>query len=374
MEKNTNSKIILQTHKRSDGTLMGEVQLNNPKAFNALDLEMVLALKDQLQTWENQEEVSLVYIHGAGGKAFCAGGNVKSLYKAILDCRSNNQDPAVVAQPFFEAEYRMNFLMHNYKKPIVLWGHGIVMGGGLGLFAGASHPIVTEASLLAMPEINIGLFPDVGGSYFLNRLVKNLGMYLALTSHRFNATEAQFLNLSSLLFESSYQKDLWNFLLSVSFKDIDNFDKQIHDFQKGKGLKQTQDNWIKKYQQDIQGLVESKDIQTIYKNFKNSTIQDSKWQKNKETFLKGSPSSAGVICEQLKRGESMSLKEVFQMELAMVLQFTRHFDFVEGVRAVLIDKTNDPKWNPKHFDELKGSWVEEHFQSLSDWNNPLKNL
>lgn len=367
-------KIIIKTHKRLDGTLLGEIKICNPKAFNALDLDIVLALKRQLQEWQSQKNIALIYLYGEGSKAFCAGGNVKQLYEAIVDCREKNTDPALVAQPFFENEYRTNFLMHNYKKPIVLWGHGIVMGGGFGLFAGASHPIVTETSTLAMPEINIGLFPDVGGGYFLTRLNHNIGLYLALTAHRLNATEACYLKLSSLVLDSSYQKTLWEFLLATSFKDLQDFDKKIHDFQKGKGLKKEQDNWLKKYQNDIQQLLESKEIQSIYKNFQNSMIQDDQWQKNKKTFLKGSPSSAAVICEQLKRAENLSLKEVFQMELVMVLQFVRHFDFAEGVRALLVDKTGEPQWKPDHIEKLKSSWIQEHFQTSKNWENPLQDL
>lgn len=372
MEQTNN--ILFKEHKRSDGSLLGEIKLNSPKNFNALDLDIVSSLKKQLEQWQNQEDISLVYMHAEGEKAFCAGGNVKKLYHSIADCKKNKTDPGLAAATFFETEYRTNFLMHRYTKPIVLWGQGIVMGGGLGLFAGASHPVVTETSSFAMPEINIGLFPDVGGSYFLNGLPKNIGLYLALTSYRFNATEAQFLNMSNLCFENSSRQKLFDFLLSTSFQNKEEFNTQILNFQKEKGMDLKQENWIKEHQNHINILLESKDIQTIYKNFMDSKIEDAKWIKNKETFLKGSPSSAGIICEQLERGKNMSLKEVLQMELVIAMQCSRHSDFFQGVKAVLIDKTGNPKWNPDHIEKIKDSWIEEHFQPLSGWENPLKNL
>ena len=367
-------KLIIKEHKRSDGTILAEILINNPKKFNVLDLDIISSLKKHLEKWNNQKDVALVYIHSAGEKAFCAGGDVKSLYYEILKCKKEKTDPGVEAQKFFGTEYQMNFLMHTYKKPIVLWGNGFVMGGGLGLFAGSSHPIVTESTTLSMPEIAIGLFPDVGGTYFLNKLPKNIGLYLALTSCRINATEALFLNMSQLAFKDSSKEQVFNFLMSESFKDKEDFNSKILQFQTQKGFKPEQENWIEKHQNEINNLLESKDIHTIYKNFQDSTIDDKKWQKNKEAFMKGSPSSEAVICEQLKRGLSMNLKEIFQMELVMAMQFSRQHDFVEGVRAVLVDKTGDPSWNPKSIADIKSSWVEEHFKPLSGWENPLKEL
>ncbi len=368
------NKILFKEHKKSDGSFVAEVKLANPKAFNALTSDMILDLKNHLEKWKENPNISLVFIHGEGERAFCAGGDVKQLFYGIVNCRKQNKDPGLFVQSFFENEYRMNYLMHTYPKPIVLWGNGIVMGGGLGLFVAASHSIVTESSLFSMPEISIGLFPDVGGSYFLSQLEKNLGFYLALTACRFNGAEALFLNFSQLAFKDLHKQEVFDFLLSLSFAGKEEFDKKIKDFQEEKSFSLDQENWLKKYRDEIYQLVESKNIQVIYEKFKTTKLEDKKWLKNKETFLKGSPSSGGVICEQLKRGENLSLKEVFKMELIMAMQHARHFDFQEGVRALLIDKTGAPIWNPDHVKKLKNSWIQEHFKSLSGWTNPLDNL
>ena len=368
------NKIFFQEHERQDGSFLAEVKLTNPRSFNALDLDMISALKNHLESWEKNSKISFIFIHGEGEKSFCAGGDVKQLYHGIVNCREKNEDPGLLVQPFFETEYRTNYLMHTYSKPIVLWGHGLVMGGGLGLFAASSHSIVTESSSFCMPEISIGLFPDVGGSYFLNKLEKNLGLYLALTSCRFNGTESLFLKFSQLAFKDSDKEEVFNFLLSFSFKEPEDFDKKIKEFQKKKEISFDQENWFKKYEDQINQTIESKEIQVIYENFKNSKIEDKKWIKNRDNFLKGSPSSAGVICEQLSRGEGMNLKEVFKMEMIMAMQHARHWDFQEGVRALLVEKTGSPAWNPSNIKELKNSWIQEHFTTTPGWANPLDNL
>jgi len=368
------SSICFKEHIKKDGSILAEVQLTRLKHLNVLDLDMILSLKNHLEIWHKRSEVSLIFIHSEGEKAFCAGGDVKQLYEGIQKCKEQNEDPGLFVQNFFENEYATNYLMHTYTKPIVLWGHGIVMGGGLGLFAAASHPIVTESSLFAMPEITIGLFPDVGGSYFLNQMDKGFGLYLALTACRFNATEALFLNLSQLSFKDQDKQKVFDFLLSCSFQGKDNFNKEIKKFQMKEQNIFDQENWLQKYENEIHQLVESKNIHTIYENFQKSLVQDSKWLKNKNNFLNGSPTSAGIICEQLRRGATLSLKEVFQMELVIAMQCARYEDFSEGIRALLIEKTGAPRWKIDVIDKLKDSWIQDHFKGLSGWINPLQNL
>ncbi|MGI9549367.1 MAG: enoyl-CoA hydratase/isomerase family protein [Bdellovibrionales bacterium] len=368
------NKIFFKKHKRTDSSFLAEIKLNHPKGLNVLDKEMIVSLKNQLKKWSEDPAVSLIFIHGEGERAFCAGGDVKQIYFNIHDSKKNNKDPGLEIQDFFQKEYEMNYRMHNYSKPIVLWGHGFVMGGGLGLFMASSHPIVTESSKLSMPEISIGLFPDVGASYFLNQIQKNLGFYLALTGYRFNGTEALFLKVANLIFKDSDKSAVFQFLLNISFSNPRDFTQQIQDFQKSKSIRINQDNWIKNYENEIFKVVESKEIQTIYKNFKDTKIEDKKWLKNKDMFFKGSPTSAGVICEQLLKGEKLSLKEVFKMELVMAIQFARHFDFQEGVRALLVEKTGSPAWKVDSIPQLKKPWIEDHFKSLSGWTNPLDQL
>ena len=354
--------IFFKEHKKPDGSFLGEIRFSRPEKLNALDLDMILILGRQLKKWRNDPSISLVFLHGEGERAFCAGGDVKSMYKKIQKAKKQKEDPARAVQPFFENEYETNFLMSQYPKPVVVWGHGAVMGGGMGLFAAASHAAAAESSRFAMPEISIGLFPDVGGSYFLSRMPRGLGWYLALTACRFNAAEARFLGLSRWLFRDADKEDLFQFLLSVSFKSRGDFDRQLEVFQKGRPPAAEGENWLKAWEEEIFRLVESKNIQVIYKNFKDSKIEDKKWRKNRESFLKGSPSSAGVICEQLRRGESLSLEEAFQMELVLAYRHARGHDFSEGVKALLVEKTGAPSWKPDAVEDLTDDLIQEYFQ------------
>ena len=164
-------KLIITYHPLANGLQMAQARINKPKTLNAIDLDIIDAFYQQLLQWQSDESIALVLLDSEGEKAFCAGGDVVSLYHAIKDDRQANTQSLI---DFFGNEYRMNYLMHTYTKPILCWGHGIVMGGGKGLFAGCSHRVVTETSVIAMPEVTIGLFPDVGGSWFLSvTMVRN---------------------------------------------------------------------------------------------------------------------------------------------------------------------------------------------------------
>ena len=370
--------ILFKKHIKPDGSFLGEIQLSRPKKLNALSLDMILSLGERLREWRDDPSVSLIFLHGAGGRGFCAGGDVLSMRAKIQEAKARGEDPGLAVRPFFETEYKTNYMMSRYPKPIVVWGHGIVMGGGLGLFAAASHAVAAESSLFAMPEISIGLFPDVGGSFFLSRLPHGLGWYLGLAACRFNAAEARFLGFCRWVLRDQDKEDLFQFLLSVpvsgSSRDSlpweSRFGRHLKSFQKKRLPAAGGENWLKARQEEISRLVDSKDILAIYESFKRSRIKDKKWRKNRESFLKGSPSSAGVICEQLRRGESMSLKEAFEMELILACQCARRHDFPEGARALLAEKTGSPVWQPPSVRELTDSWIQGHFEPPPLWQPP----
>ncbi|MCY4512860.1 MAG: enoyl-CoA hydratase/isomerase family protein, partial [Bdellovibrionales bacterium] len=329
---------------------------------NALTLEMIRSIKDQLHHWKQNEKVALVFLHGEGEKAFCAGGDVKNLYSLILKAREEKTDPGLAVEPFFREEYEMDYLLHTYPKPVVVWGQGVVMGGGMGLFQAGSHSIVTDTSLLAMPEISIGLFPDVGGSWFLSRLPGKLGWYLALTGCRLNSAEVMFLGWSQFYFKNQEKGEVFKSLLSIDFQNGEDLTHRLQNLQTSSP---SSENWLEKYKELASQVVQSGDAKTIYTELTKSSAEDKKWNKNKETFLKGSPTSAGIICEQLKQGKNKNLKEVFQMELIMALQCARHPDFAEGVRALLVEKTGQPVWQPKDIGLLEEAWIQGHFTASS---------
>ena len=366
-------KILLKEHKRKDGSFLAEVAFNRAEALNALDYEMASALKEALEKCRDDPKVRLVFLHSLSERAFSAGGDIKALYSQVISAKKKNQDPGLTVQTFFEKEYPVNYLMRTYPKPIVTWGEGFVMGGGFGLLAASSHPIVTETSILAMPEIKIGFFPDVGGSYFLSHLPHDMGWYLGLTGCSFNGAEFLYLGMGELFLKNSSKKALLKYLLSNSFQDGWELTEQLK-FHFKKEAPPLPENRLKVLEEDIRVLLEKKDIKNIHSKMQSLSVKNPFWNKNKEAFLKGSPTSLSVVCEQLKRGKEKTLKEIFQMEMAMALQFVRHFDFMEGIRALLVDKTKTPQWNPDSIKKLSDLWIEKHFEGLPGWTNPLDSL
>jgi enoyl-CoA hydratase/carnithine racemase len=194
------SPVLFGTLTADNGRRIGMITLNAEKTLNALSLEMIDLITAQLEAWATDEGLAMVLLQAAGDKAFCAGGDLQNLYQSMLIHHDSTEKDDIRANPyardFFDREYRLDYFIHTYPKPILCWGHGIVMGGGIGLMAGASHRVVTEKSRLAMPEIAIGLFPDVGGSYFLNRMPGKLGLFLALTGAMINTADAKFVQLA----------------------------------------------------------------------------------------------------------------------------------------------------------------------------------
>ena len=351
-----------------DGSLLGEIKLNSPETLNAVNLGMARSIRERLNQWKSDKNIALIFFHGEGGRAFCAGGDVKALCSLILKAGEEKTDPGLAVQPFFQAEYEMNNLLRAYPKPVVLWGEGIVMGGGMGTFQAVSHPIVTETSRLAMPEISIGLFPDVGAGWFLSRLPGKLGWYLALTGCHLSGAEVLSLKWSRLHFKNREKDKVFGRLLSLSFKDNEDLTRQLQGMETDHS---PFESWIERFKEPIYRLVRSGDVKTIYGEFKKSSLKDEKWVRNREVFLKGAPSSAGIICEQLKRGTGQSMREVSQLDLVLALQCARRPDFPEGVRALLVEKTGRPSWNPASIPLLKDSYVQEHFTAPPGWVNPL---
>src|SRR5919108_5916266 len=175
---------VIATEKPSDQFKLGFLTLHNPGSLNALDLDMFAAMERKLLEWRARDDIACIVLHADSDRAFCAGGDVKALAMAL------ERDGTVAAREFFSAEYFVDHLIHIYSKPILCWADGITMGGGIGIMNGASCRVVTERSTLAMPEVAIGFFPDVGATHFLNRLPPGLGLFLGLTGARFNGSDA----------------------------------------------------------------------------------------------------------------------------------------------------------------------------------------
>lgn len=347
----------------TQGVHIGRITLNSPKTLNSLNLEIILSLSEILGSWEKDSRVAAIFIEGNGEKAFCAGGDVKRIHGFIETARQAKQDPSALCQVFFENEYRLDHLIHSYPKPVMIWGDGIIMGGGIGIAAGASHRIVTETTMLAMPEITIGLYPDVAASYFLPKMPGKLGLFLALTAARLNAGDALFVGLADHFVPRANKEQLIESLKGIPFK-TSTAKEQVSRAITALGSEAPHSN-LQKRQAEIDALFSASSVEEIAARFKDLAIPDDDkfLAAARKTMLHGSPTSLKISFEQYHRSKGLSLKEAFEQELILSIQCCLHHDFAEGVRALLIDKDNAPRWSPAELKDVSKELVDEHFHA-----------
>ncbi|MEW9122943.1 MAG: enoyl-CoA hydratase/isomerase family protein [Thermotaleaceae bacterium] len=332
-------------YRMSNGT--GWITLNRPQALNALSFEMIEKLYEILKLWQEDNNISMICIEGEGNKAFCAGGDVKALY----DLKDNNVE--AYAFNFFSTEYGMNMTMHTYPKPILAYMNGIVMGGGVGISVGASHRIVTEKTKWAMPEMNIGLFPDVGGSYFLNKMPGYIGRYLALTSTAIDSSDVLYIGAADYYIDSNQwcalKKAIEDRKWSINTAKA-NLTELIGQF----CTKSYPPSSLEGLQKKIDECFRFETMEEILDALKRSAKAGDLWaEKTLNTLMEKSPTSMKVTLQQLIRGREKSMLECFKMELIMSMNFMKSHDFFEGVRAVLVDKDRNPIWKPGTLEEVK---------------------
>jgi enoyl-CoA hydratase len=349
---------------------VGRIVLNRPKALNALSVAMVDDIGKKLAAWEHDPSVAIVLIEGAGEKGLCAGGDIRSLY----DKRDDNVEEHALA--FFSTEYKMNLALHRYPKPIVAYMNGIVMGGGIGISVFASDRIVTERSKLSMPEMNIGFFPDVGASYFLNKMPGHMGRYLALTAHLFNGADAIYLGAADYYIKS----DQWEALKQeIEAKDwiaaddqqaaADKLRKMIADV----AVDAVPESSLATVQEKVDRHFAYGSVADILASLDKAAEEGDEWAaETAKTIRSKSPISLAVALEQLVRGKSMTIENCFRMEMNMSMHFIHSHDFYEGVRSVLVDKDRNPHWNPASIEEVKRENVEAFFEDVwKDGMHPL---
>ncbi len=369
------SPVFIQEKETSSGLIIGQLTLNKPRALNALDLEMAKIMLDALKSWQNREDVVMVLIDGVGDKAFCAGGDVVSMHQAMK--ASPDSIPGFL-QEFFTVEYELDYTIHTYCKPVVVWGSGIVMGGGMGLLCGARHRVVTQGSRLAMPEITIGLYPDVGGSYFLPRLPGKSGLFLGLTGASINAADAKYLGLADYICDDASRADALSALLSCDWLAVDDVNAQINELLSR--FTPSDDNIaysnVESHQALIDEVCASQYLTDIAQNIKHMNVEDDKWlDRAQKTFLSGSPVTAHLVHEQVQRGANQTLEECFQMELIMSCRCGELGEFQEGVRALLIDKDGKPNWRYESIEEVPSAVIEHFFESPWSYDkHPLRQL
>lgn len=368
--------IIIEERAAAGGHRIGVATLNAPRSLNALTLPMIERLRPQLEAWAEDPGIACVVLMGAGEKAFCAGGDVVSMYHAI---RENPGGPVPFAERFFEQEYRLDYAIHTFPKPILVWGHGVVMGGGLGLLVGASHRVVTEQAKVAMPEITIGLYPDVAGTWFLNRMPGRIGLFLGLTGARMNAADTLYTGLADYLITAERRDAVLSALTDIAWEDDPELNRghlsvALRRFADASRAARPASN-VLRHLDLIDHVTDHRSVRGILDALEGYAGEDDWVDAARTTFAAGSPTSARVILEQYRRGRHLSLKEVFMRELNMSVRCVRGHDYPEGVRALLVDKDRNPRWYPPSVEAVSDELVESFFlpaEGLEE--SPLRDL
>jgi enoyl-CoA hydratase/carnithine racemase len=337
---------------------LGVITLNRPKALNALTHGMMLEMERVIPGWEKDPAIKAVVLRGAGDRAFSAGGDVAGLYREMRD------NPAgTLRRDFFRDEYVINRRIYRYAKPWISLIDGINMGGGVGLSAHGSHSVASEKYLFAMPETTIGLFPDVGGGYFLTRLRGALGTFLALTSHRLKVADALWAGIVDAYVPSARIDDLQAALGAADLAGPDanrKVDAVIAGFSEDPGTP-----GLAAMMADIDRCFSAESVAEVVAKLRR---HPGEWaQKQLAALLKLSPLSMAITLEQLKRCANRSFEDTMTIEYRMSQRCMQpDHDFFEGVRALLIDKDQKPKWNPPTIEGVTREMVEEHFRPVAN--------
>ncbi|KRY61485.1 3-hydroxyisobutyryl-CoA hydrolase, mitochondrial, partial [Trichinella britovi] len=308
----------------SNGKLL--VTLNRPTALNALNINMAKMMFEKLKKTNTDNSIKMVILKGAGNRAFCAGGDIRALALSI-----KNNDGLV--EEFFREEYKLNYLIGKFRVPFVSLIDGIVMGGGVGLSVHGTFRVATERTVFAMPETAIGLFPDVGGSFFLPRLKNKLGFYLGLTGARLSGEDVYEAGIATHYVHSKWMPELQSELINA---------KEINS-------------------RSIKTILDT----TVEELFHKLKEDGSQWATEcLETMKKMSPTSLKITLRQLKAGMWLEFRECFQMEYRISQRCVKEHDLTEGIRAALLDKDKTPKWIPGTLEEVTEEDIDKYFKVL----------
>lgn len=349
----------------------GFITLDRPKALNSLSLDMIRTITATLLAWRNDDAIQAVVIGSSSERAFCAGGDIRFFYEAGS---STPKGGSALLEDFFTEEYALNHLIHHYPKPYIAIMDGIVMGGGMGVAQGGASNrlrIVTERTKMAMPEVNIGLFPDVGGSHFLSRTPGQIGAYLGVTGEIIGAADAIYAELADVFVPTEQLTALSELLASHASGDMRDairaFAAPFHPHADPAASQ------LASHREAIDLHFAHDDAKAIAASL---SVDNSPFaQKTLSVMQKRSPLMMCVTLAQLRRGAAMSVADCLRMERTMVRRSFENGEVLEGIRSVVIDKDNAPKWNPPALDQVTPQMVEQFFDpAWPAYAHPLRDL
>ncbi len=347
-----------EVHARVEGKV-GRLTLDRPAALNALTTDMCRRMIDALTAWRRDEAVEAVLIDHAGTRGFCAGGDIRALADSVAG-------DGVAARDFFFTEYRLDHLLFTYEKPVVTVMDGVVMGGGVGISWPAAYRIATERTVFAMPETGIGLFPDVGGGWFLPRLHGATGAWLALTGARIRSVDCELLGIATDVVEAARLPEL----KAAMVAEPGEIERILAELEADPGPAP-----IAAHRDQIDALFGGGAVEAIVAALE---AEGSDWAKAQLAVLRlKSPRSLKVALRQLQAGAAMTdFAQDLAMEMRIAARLVAGHDFTEGVRAVILDKDNTPRWRPATLEGVTEAMLDAVFAALpedQEWS-PLKDL
>jgi enoyl-CoA hydratase/carnithine racemase len=333
------------------GGNIGLITLNRPQVLNALNQIMFLALHEQLQEWQHKKDIKAVIIRATEGRAFCAGGDIRAIY----DLKKKGNVPLDV---FFGDEYRMNRFLHHFSKPYIALLDGITMGGGAGISIHGSHRVGTEKLTFAMPETNIGFYPDVGMTYYLSRLPKKIGYYLGLTGVRITHADCLALGLVQEIVPSDALPKIINALITHEIQNKQDVTTLIQTF-----AISHLDSDLMQHASEIEVCFAKSTVEEIILALE---MQSNDWCQNTVAVIKAkSPTSLKVTLRALQEAQHLNFDACINREYALTCQFVEGHDFFEGIRAVVIDKDQKPEWRPSTLQAVSLNDVANYFTPLT---------
>jgi enoyl-CoA hydratase/carnithine racemase len=338
---------------------IGIITLNRQEALNAINYEMFTVLQQYIKEWEEDPNIDVVVVKSNNKKAFCAGGDIKSLYKYRQD--HPDQEAYAKFRQFFWDEYELNRIIHHYKKPYVSMINGIAMGGGLGISMHGTYRIVCEDVRIAMPETAIGFFPDVGSSYLFTQAPGQLGMFLGLTGWHMNTADALYSGIATHYMPREHFDTFLEALVKVNTQGCaDEVIFELLDMFAGGEVPMLSD--LQKHRITIDDCFSEKKLETIIERLR---LNKNPWVFQILDMLEEmSPLSLKITHELFKIAPKKNFDFLSQLDFILSQNFVRSADFFEGIRAKLIDKDNDPKWQYKKIEDISDNAIAEFFKEV----------